>query len=124
MTTHEFARSLLALPDLPVFHFDPSLAGLDEEIDHSLTEPVAEVCRPDRWDKRWKPFVTISSVEDRTEEADGIDAMRDDRQRLDWVLAILATRGTDGLRDIIPWEPPCPPDRDSLDIAMGRCPTP
>lgn len=38
-TTHQLARELLALPDLPVFHFDPSRAGLDDENDTSLSEP-------------------------------------------------------------------------------------
>lgn len=38
-TTHQLARELLALPDLPVFHFDPSRAGCDDERDTSLSVP-------------------------------------------------------------------------------------
>ena len=37
-TSHQLARELLAGPDLPVWHFDPSRAGLDDEIDTSLSE--------------------------------------------------------------------------------------
>lgn len=41
-TSHEFARELLAGPDLPIFHFDPSCAGCDEEADTSCGTPVVE----------------------------------------------------------------------------------
>lgn len=41
-TSHEFAKELLAGPDLPIFHFDPSRAGMDDENDTSLSEPLVE----------------------------------------------------------------------------------
>jgi hypothetical protein len=42
-TTHQLAQELLALPNLPVWHFDPSRAGLDDERDTSLSVPTVEV---------------------------------------------------------------------------------
>lgn len=42
MTSHQLAAKLLSLPDLPVFHFDPSRAGCDDERDTSLSEPVVQ----------------------------------------------------------------------------------
>jgi hypothetical protein len=42
-TTHQLASDLLAGPDLPCFHFDPSRAGMDDERDTSLSEPIAEL---------------------------------------------------------------------------------
>lgn len=41
-TSHEFARELLAGPDLPIYHFDPSCAGCDSENDTSISEPIIE----------------------------------------------------------------------------------
>ena len=41
-TSHQLARELLAGPDLPIHHFDPSRAGIDDEIDTSLSEPRIE----------------------------------------------------------------------------------
>lgn len=45
-TSHQLARELLSRPDLPVFHFDPSRAGLGDESDTSLSEPKAQVNDP------------------------------------------------------------------------------
>lgn len=46
-TAHEFARELLALPDLPLYHFDPSFAdACDEETDYALGRPTASVDDP------------------------------------------------------------------------------
>lgn len=46
-TAHQFARELLAGPDLPIFHFDPSFAdACDEESDYTLGTPTAEVVDP------------------------------------------------------------------------------
>lgn len=42
-TSHQLARELLAGPDLPCFHFDPSRAGMDDERDTSLSLPIAEL---------------------------------------------------------------------------------
>ena len=42
-TAHQLARELLALPDMPVFHFDPSCAGFNADDDTSIGEPRAEV---------------------------------------------------------------------------------
>lgn len=53
-TAHQFAGELLMGPDLPVFHFDPSRAGMDDEVDTSLAVPVVEVVKACR-----KAFITI-----------------------------------------------------------------
>jgi len=45
-TSHELGRELLAGLDLPIYHFDPSRAGLDEERDTSLSEPTVEINNP------------------------------------------------------------------------------
>lgn len=46
ITSHALARELLAGPDLPIFHFDPSRAGADPERDSSLSVPDVEVNDP------------------------------------------------------------------------------
>lgn len=46
-TSHQLARDLLAGPDLPIHHFDPSRAGYDEEIDTSLSSVSIELHRAD-----------------------------------------------------------------------------
>lgn len=45
-TSHELGRELLAGLDLPIYHFDPSRAGLDDERDTSLSNPTVEVNSP------------------------------------------------------------------------------
>lgn len=45
-TAHQFARELLAGPDLPVFHFDPSRAGMDDERDTACEAPKIERVNP------------------------------------------------------------------------------
>jgi len=46
-TSHQLARELLAGPDLPIWHFDPSRAGISD-VDSSLSEP--EIAQDDsRW---------------------------------------------------------------------------
>lgn len=46
-TSHEFARELLALPDLTIMHLDPSFAdACDEETNYTLGVPTAEVVDP------------------------------------------------------------------------------
>lgn len=42
MTSHELANKLLLGPNLPIFHFDPSKAGQDDDRDTSLSEPAIE----------------------------------------------------------------------------------
>ena len=46
-TAHQLAAELLAGPDLPVYHFDPSRAGMDDERDTSVSEPRLERCEPE-----------------------------------------------------------------------------
>jgi hypothetical protein len=61
-TAHEFARELLALPDVPVLHFDPSWVE-DEESPNALTEPKAELSTDNGEDEDGKPlppFICIS----------------------------------------------------------------
>lgn len=41
-TAHQFASELLAGPDLPIWHFDPSRAGTDDERDTSISEPEVQ----------------------------------------------------------------------------------
>jgi len=41
-TAHQLAYELLALPDLPIYHFDPSRAGMDDERDTSLSHIKVE----------------------------------------------------------------------------------
>ncbi len=57
-TSHQLAAELLAGPDLPVFHFDPSLAGYDEEHDTSLSEPQIEIVKADG-ENVGQDFITI-----------------------------------------------------------------
>lgn len=46
-TSHQLARELLALPDLPCFHFDPSFADAsDNETDETIGRPSLEVVNP------------------------------------------------------------------------------
>ncbi len=40
MTAHQLARLLLAGPDWPIYHFDPSRFGYSEEDDTSLSAPT------------------------------------------------------------------------------------
>lgn len=43
-TTHQLARELLALPDIPVFHFDPSFAdACTDDDDKTVGTPSVEV---------------------------------------------------------------------------------
>lgn len=61
-TAHEFARELLALPDIPVLHFDPSWVE-DEISPNALTEPKAEVSDDNGEDDEGNPlppFVCMS----------------------------------------------------------------
>ena len=117
-TTHSLARELLALPDKPVYHFDPSFAGLDEEADSSLSEPSVELNKPDRWQEQWRPFVTISGAQDLAQETNDLDALREDARRLEWVIECIQRYGTEGLKDRVHWSPEAPFDRDVIDIAM------
>lgn len=43
-TAHQLGRELLAGPNLPIWHFDPSRAGTDPDQDTSLCEPTIEHC--------------------------------------------------------------------------------
>lgn len=120
MTTHELARQLLATPDLPVFHYDPSLPTEEER----LTEPCVESYQPDRWRSRWKPFAIVRSVSNPGAEWLRICDDRTDSRRLQWVLDVLAKEGTNGLNRRLFWEPPGPPQREDIDAAMEREPKP
>ena len=47
MTSHEFVRTLLAMPDLSIAHFDPSFSdACDDENDYTLGDPRAEINNP------------------------------------------------------------------------------
>lgn len=75
-TAHQLARELLKGPDLPIYHFDPSRAGMGDEDDPSLTEPKIERVNPrDGMSAReikeareegysLKPFLTIGDSSD------------------------------------------------------------
>jgi hypothetical protein len=60
-TAHQFARELLAGPDIPIFHFDPSCAGYNPDDDTSISPPVAEVVNAEKDEngKPYPPFLTI-----------------------------------------------------------------
>lgn len=45
-TAHQLARELLEGPDLPIFHFDPSRAGCDDERDTSISDPEIQEVDP------------------------------------------------------------------------------
>lgn len=60
-TSHQLARELLAGPDLIIWHFDPSRAGLAYEIDTSLSVP--EIQKNDS-----REGLTDEEVEDYKEE--------------------------------------------------------
>jgi hypothetical protein len=47
VSAHEFARALLAGPNLPIYHFDPSRAGMDDERDTSVSAPIVEIVEPE-----------------------------------------------------------------------------
>ena len=79
-TSHQLARELLAGPDSPIWHFDPSRAGLGD-IDSSLSEP--DIAQDDsRWGLEedeveaarsegvyMGEFITISGEQDAAGEA-------------------------------------------------------
>ena len=73
-TSHQLAQELLALPDLPVFHFDPSWID-GEESPHALTEPVAELNEPEANPEEdggpSQPFISICGNVDHDEEEYG-----------------------------------------------------
>lgn len=81
-TAHQLARELLTGPDLPIWHFDPSRAGIDSDIDTSLSEPDAQENDPleDMTEEQvaeYKEeggyagkFLTISGENDESGEAD------------------------------------------------------
>lgn len=58
MTAHELARALLAGEDLPIYHFDPSYAGLDDEWDDSCTDPVVETVEVPHTDENGEEIST------------------------------------------------------------------
>lgn len=78
-TSHQLARELLAGPDLPIWHFDPSRAGLDYT-DSSLSEPEIthddtrlvftedEVEEMREGGAYMGPFITISGEQDLSGE--------------------------------------------------------
>ena len=104
------------MPDLPTFFFDPSLAGTAEEGDESLTEPRAELNKPDKWTRRWPPFITIVGSQDQEAESEYLDQLRDDTRRLQFLLDLLQQHGNKGV-ELIGWAL-FGPDRADIDSAM------
>jgi len=78
-TSHQFARELLALPDITVLHFDPSWID-GEESPHALTEPVAQLNEPEGDPEEdggpFVPFISICGNADHNEEEYGERAWR------------------------------------------------
>lgn len=70
-TAHQIAKQLLTGPDLPIFHFDPSRAGTDDERDTSISEPTLHVVSvpPTRGQRKGKDFITIEGDTDPFGEA-------------------------------------------------------
>jgi hypothetical protein len=60
-TAHQFARELLAGPDLQIFHFDPSCAGFNPDDDTSISDPRSECVAhvTDEQGNELPPFLTI-----------------------------------------------------------------
>jgi hypothetical protein len=99
-TSHQLARELLAGPDLPCWHFDPSRAGLDDEQDTSLSVPDVQVVDPadglsfeamrdaQESEHDLRPFITLSG-----DTEDSGEALSDDEQKyhaaLDEIQAML-----------------------------------
>ena len=104
------------MQDLPTYFFDPSFAGTAEDGDDSLTEPRAELNKPDRWTRRWPPFITIVGAQDDKAEAEYLDQLRADARRLQFILDLLQKEGIDGLKKISYGL--YGPDRDDIDDAM------
>jgi len=76
-TSHQFARELLAGPDLLIYHFDPSCAGYDDEIDTGISPPVAEVEEPKPFtDDEGNPAMTDAfiCIVGNQHEDNGLDA--------------------------------------------------
>jgi hypothetical protein len=69
-TAHELARALLAGLDLPIYHFDSSRAGMDDEVDTSVSAVVVEVVEPDSESGCNGRFITICGDYDLQEERD------------------------------------------------------
>lgn len=63
-TSHQLARELLAGPDLPIYHFDPSRAGMDSELDTSISGPSVELLNEDGY----APFISICGEGEITDE--------------------------------------------------------
>ena len=80
-TAHQLARELFAGPDLPIYHFDPSRAGTDSEVDTSISTPkielvdqkkdlsAAEIVEADLNEFDLSPFLTIVGDTDLGGEA-------------------------------------------------------
>lgn len=114
-TSHEFARELLALPDLPIFHLDPSFADrCDEESDYTLGAPSATVEKPienmtleeiEQSKERGFclcPFITISGDQlpdyDRPEaKATVLQGWVNELPRMQQTVLLTAVRGPDGI---------------------------
>lgn len=73
-TSHQLGRELLAGPDLPIHHFDPSRSGLDDETDTGLSEPTVFV---ESYEENKPRFITICGEIDPEGEA-----MSDSESRL------------------------------------------
>lgn len=73
MTSHQLAAKLLAHPDLPVFHFDPSLvdyeSGDPEDGNVSLSTPEVTVYEADGEDIK-QSFIEIAGQNSFYEEPD------------------------------------------------------
>ena len=66
-TSHQLARELLAGPDMPIWHFDPSRAGLSDETDSGLSVPEIFYESPDEPDD--PKFITVCGETDQDGEA-------------------------------------------------------
>ena len=100
-TAHELARELLAGPDLPIYHFDPSRAGMDDEDDTSIAAVVIEVVGPDAERGITAPFITICGDYDLQEELDLFAEMAKARKLRPALVSLVGCDGEAELRGML-----------------------
>lgn len=118
-TAHELARELLAGPDLPIYHFDPSRAGMDDEADTSISAVVVEVVEPDAERGITAPFITICGDYDLREEMDLYAEMAKARKLRPALVGLVGCDGEAELRGLLATmhEMPAPADDKAVSLA-------
>lgn len=81
-TSHQLARELLAGPNMPIWHFDPSRSGISDETDSGLSVPEIFYESPDEPDD--PKFITVCGESDQ----DG-EAMSDSESEIRWAAKLV-----------------------------------